>query len=192
MIAIHDRITERERARSTARRARRPRRRVRAPPHRPLDALALAGGVRRAVVDSQSVVIDLGRRQRLFAGSARAAAKLVVRHCEHPGCELPADWCEVDHMVEWGDHGATAQRNAALECDGHNRAKHRRRWRTRRNTEGRLVTHRADGTMMRPVGVRPPALPSDDEIGYDAGDAPEDIARSTALVRQRVLAPRSA
>ena len=58
---------------------------------------ALAGHVRRTVVDSDRVVIDLGRRQRLFTGNARQAAKLLVRRCEHVGCELPGDWCEVDH-----------------------------------------------------------------------------------------------
>lgn len=121
---------------------------------------ALAGHVRRVVVDADRVTIDLGRRRRLFTGSARDAAKLMVRHCEHPGCELPVDWCEVDHATEWAtDDGGTDQANARIRCGPHNREKHRKRWRTRRATNGRSYTIRSDGTIMLPVGARTPSFP---------------------------------
>ena len=121
---------------------------------------ALAGHVRRVVVDADNVTIDLGRRRRLFTGSARDAAKLMVRHCEHPGCELPVDWCEVDHATEWAtDDGGTDQANARIRCGPHNREKHRKRWRTQRATNGRSYTIRSDGTIMLPVGARSPSFP---------------------------------
>ncbi|WP_040496568.1 DUF222 domain-containing protein, partial [Ilumatobacter nonamiensis] len=47
---------------------------------------ALAGHVRRVVLDSDRVIIDQGRRQRLFTGTARRAARLLIRRCEHAGC----------------------------------------------------------------------------------------------------------
>lgn len=160
-------------------------------PHDVLRA-ALAGHVRRAVVDSDRVVIDLGRRQRLFTGSARQAAKLLVRRCEHAGCELPADWCDVDHDTEWSrDHGATDQTNATVLCRTHNNHKHRHRWRTRRGRNGTSYTIRADGTIILPIGARPPDLVDDcdldaDDRDLDAPESPEEIARITAFIRRRL------
>ncbi|WP_041298274.1 HNH endonuclease signature motif containing protein [Ilumatobacter coccineus] len=151
---------------------------------------ALAGHIRRTVVDARRVVIDQGRKQRLFTGSARRAAKMLIRHCEHAGCELPADWCDVDHIDEWDrDGGATDQRNAAVLCGHHNTDKHRRRWRTRRATNGHGYTIRADGTIVLPVGARPPDFPVDhdhDEDDDDDAIDPAETARLTSLARYRI------
>lgn len=154
-------------------------------PHDVLRA-ALAGHVRRVVVDSERVVIDLGRRQRLFTGSARQAAKLLLRRCEHAGCELPADWCDVDHADEWDrDHGRTDQSNAAVLCRTHNNAKYRHRWRTRRARNGSSYTIRADGTVVLPVGARAPefAHPADHD---DGAEDPREVAHLAALARRRI------
>jgi hypothetical protein len=111
----------------------------------------------------------------------------MVRHCEHPGCELPADWCEVDHAAEWtADQGRTDQLNARIRCGAHNREKHRKRWRTRRANNGRTYTVRPDGTIMLPAGARPPSF---DEPDDDADlDDPAEIARMTLITRKRVAA----
>lgn len=126
-------------------------------PHDVLRA-ALAGHVRRVVVGARSVPIDLGRKSRLFTGPARDAAKLLIRHCEHAGCDLPADFCQVDHVTEWADLGCTDQDNAAVACGPHNRLKHRRRYTTRRDRHGHSYTIRPDGTVILPVGARAPDL----------------------------------
>ena len=123
----------------------------------------LAGHVRRVVLDSRGVVIDYGTKQRLFTGLARQAAMLLYRTCEFPGCDMPASWSQVDHNVEWHEGGRTDQRNRNLGCGPHNRAKHRERWRTRRDSRGRAYTIRSDGSIMLPVGERPPDL-TDDEM----------------------------
>jgi hypothetical protein len=154
-------------------------------PHDVLRA-ALSGHVRRVVVDSAGVVIDLGRRQRLFTGAARDAAKLMVMHCEHPGCDLPAEWCDVDHQVEWAAGGATDQSNAGIQCGRHNVAKTRRRWRTRRSITGRNYTIRPDGTIVLPVGVRQPVFPSDDD-DPDV-QAPDEVTRLEHIARRRAAA----
>ena len=125
----------------------------------------LTGHVRRVVLDSRGVVIDYGTKQRLFAGLARQAAMLLRRRCESPGCDMPADWSEIDHNIEWSAGGRTDQDNANVSCGVHNRTKHRERWRTRRDRRGRAYTIRADGTIVLPVGERPPDL-TDDET-YD-------------------------
>jgi hypothetical protein len=162
-------------------------------PHDVLRA-ALAGHVRRVVVDARGVVIDMGRKTRLFTGPAREAAKLLVRRCDHAGCDLPEDFCEVDHVTEWVDHGTTDQINAGVECGHHNRHKHRRKFTRRRSTHGQSYTVRPDGSIILPVGTRPPAFP--DESDDDAGDTHHDdvieTARQTRHARARLHALRRA
>jgi len=50
---------------------------------------SLANEIRRVIVNTKGVVIDLGRKARLFTGSARLAAQLQSPHCvwgNPPGC----------------------------------------------------------------------------------------------------------
>jgi len=53
-------------------------------------ARALTDKVRRVVVQSPSVVIDVGRTQRLFTGSPRLAAVMQSTRCYWPGCHTAA------------------------------------------------------------------------------------------------------
>ena len=122
----------------------------------------LTGYVRRVVVDGQGVVVDWGRKRRLFTGPAREAAKLLVRRCTHPGCEVHARAATVDHIDEWvRDFGRTDQRNADVPCDVHNRYKSQNGWRTRRDDHGRTWRIRPDDTIVLPVGARPPSFALD-------------------------------
>ncbi len=148
-------------------------------PHQVLRA-TLAGYIRRVVVNAQGVPINLGRSRRLFTGPARDAATLLATHCEHAGCDLPDDFCEVDHITEWGDHGATDQENAAVDCSYHNRVKNQRRFNTRRDRLGRAWTIRPDGTVILPVGARPPVFPPGETARRDAGDDGDPDSESPA------------
>lgn len=117
---------------------------------------SLGGWVRRVVVDSASVVTDMGRRSRLFTGAAAEAAALLATGCENLGCDIPGHWTQIDHIVEWSDDGRTNQDNAALQCGRDNRRKHRLGLRTRRDCDGLLHAQRSDGTWITPVGADPP------------------------------------
>ncbi|MEM8903941.1 MAG: HNH endonuclease signature motif containing protein [Actinomycetota bacterium] len=86
-----------------------------------LPALALLGHVRRVVFDSAGVTIDLGRRQRLFTGSAREAVLVAQARCTSPGCHIAAHHCEIDHIIPWASGGRTDQRNARVRCGRHHR-----------------------------------------------------------------------
>jgi len=145
-------------------------------PHDVLRML-LDGYVRRVVINAAGVVPDMGRKARLFSGPAREAAQLLVRRCEHPGCDLPADLCEVDHNLEWADGGATDQSNSNMLCGHHNRWKNRRRWQSKRATDGRCYTVRADGTVVLPVGAPEPEF-----------EDPVEIRRQIHLARERARA----
>lgn len=106
---------------------------------------SLIGHVRRVVYDSSGTVIDLGRRQRLFTGSAREAVMLQAQRCLWPGCDLPSSRCQADHLQPWSTNGVSAPVNGAPACPRHNRAKNRG-FTTRRDTNGRWHVYRSDGT----------------------------------------------
>jgi len=123
----------------------------------------IRGSVRRVVVDAHNVVIDMGRKQRLFTGKAREAAKLMVVRCGHRGCDIPAEFCDVDHLDEWAaDTGATDQVNSFPLCNGHDIWKHRKRLRGRRDSSGRIHLIRPDGTVIKPLGARDPVWAESD------------------------------
>ena len=132
----------------------------------------ITGRLRRVVVDADSVVINLGRTQRLFTGKARQAAQLLVTSCTHRGCDIPATLCDVDHRNEWAsDSGTTNQANAMPLCGPHDRWKHANHIRSRRATSGRLFLITPDGTTILPAGAREPEWAEPPPDGTPTGTA---------------------
>lgn len=129
----------------------------------------LDGHVRRVVLDSNSVVIDMGREQRLFTGNKRDAARLLVASCSARGCSVPATLCDIDHLRSWGNGGTTGSSNGSPLCGPHNRHKHRNRLRARRTKDGRIRLIRPDGSVIKPVGEREPDWAEPDQA--DQADA---------------------
>ena len=121
-------------------------------PAAPADAAAalMIGQLRRVVIDSPGVVIDLGRRRRLFTGSARTAAQLQYWRCTHPGCGVLTKHSQIDHATSWLQHGPTAPGNAHIKCGHHNRFKETG-YTTWRDTNGYWHTRRPDGTEIQAV-----------------------------------------
>jgi hypothetical protein len=110
-------------------------------------AAMLVGRLRRVVIDAAGVVIDLGRRSRLFTGGARDAVLLggVSQRCLWPGCEQPAGRrCQIDHSVAWSDGGLTRPDNGGILCGHHNRHK-ARGYTVRRDPNGHWHTYRPNG-----------------------------------------------
>ncbi|MEO6651064.1 MAG: DUF222 domain-containing protein [Ilumatobacteraceae bacterium] len=107
--------------------------------------IAFEGHVRRVVCDSSGAVIDLGRRQRLFRGSAREAVMLHSRRCIHPGCRVRVGNCDADHLTEFGRGGSTCPDNGGPMCRRHNLRKNAG-YTTHRDVSGHWSTFRPDGT----------------------------------------------
>lgn len=80
-----------------------------------------AADLERVVFGPDGRVLDVGRRSRFFRGGLRRAIEVRDRRCTFPGCDTPAERCDVDHVVEWGDGGETTQENGRLRCGPHNR-----------------------------------------------------------------------
>ncbi|MBX3285931.1 MAG: HNH endonuclease, partial [Actinobacteria bacterium] len=109
---------------------------------------ALHGHIRRVVIDSDSVVTDLGRRVRCFTGPAALAVRLSTTECVWPGCGVPTTRCQIDHLTPWAPphHGRTDPGNGAPLCGRHNRFKHDHGYRAWRDPAGAWHTSRPDGT----------------------------------------------
>ena len=123
-------------------------------------AAALTGQVRRVMFDTAGVVIDLGRRSRLFTGGARDAVLLGDRWCIWPGCDLRSGRCQTDHTQPWNARGPTRPDNGSPACARHNRWKHQHHYQTWRDPTGHWHTYRPDGT----------------ELGHPDIDAPDVLS----------------
>jgi hypothetical protein len=108
----------------------------------------------RIVLDPDGVPLDLGRTKRLVTPELRRAVELRDKACVFAGCQAPAWWCEVHHILEWMYGGQTSLANSGLLCERHHSQVHHG-FRVQRDPAGRWHTYRPDGTEIH--ALRPPA-----------------------------------
>jgi hypothetical protein len=123
--------------------------------------IACDASVGRIVMGPDSVPVDVGRDQRVASPHLRRAVELRDQSCVFAGCEAPAWWCEVHHVLHWGDGGETCLENSALLCERHHGKVHHG-FAIVRDPDGRWHTYRPDGTeilLFEPLLVR--ARPGD-------------------------------
>ena len=65
-----------------------------------------------------------GRRTRVIPSSLRRALSSRDGGCTHPGCDIPARWCDSHHLVHWAEGGPTVLSNLRLLCRRHHRLAH--------------------------------------------------------------------
>jgi hypothetical protein len=116
-------------------------------------AASMWGQIRRVVVDTAGVVVDMGRKQRLFTGPARSAALMQATRCVVAGCAASAHRCQVDHLQEWAEDGRTDQHNSAVICGRHNRLKSQATIIVHRDDEGYWHSYRPDGIEISDLAV---------------------------------------
>jgi len=91
------------------------------------------------VLMQDSVVIDVGRSQRTINGPKRRALVARDKHCQWPGCERPASWCDGHHIVHWINGGGLELENMVLLCRRHHWMVHEGGWQIlRTDTDGLL------------------------------------------------------
>ena len=73
------------------------------------------------IFDGPSTVISVSHK-RTFTGALRRAIQVRDRRCQHKsGCDVPADRCDIDHIVPRSRGGPTSQWNGRALCDRQNR-----------------------------------------------------------------------
>ncbi|WP_068574828.1 HNH endonuclease signature motif containing protein [Tsukamurella pseudospumae] len=71
------------------------------------------------VLDLANRPLFLGREKRLATPDQRIALYGSEKGCTAPGCDVPATRCQVHHITEWADGGATDITMLTLACDKH-------------------------------------------------------------------------
>jgi HNH endonuclease len=64
-----------------------------------------------------------GRAHRRPTAAQIAFVRARDRHCQAPGCRVPAHRCEIDHRIPWQHRGPTLIDNLYCLCKRHHRAK---------------------------------------------------------------------
>jgi hypothetical protein len=65
--------------------------------------------------------VEVSITSRLFTGATRRAIELRDQQCTHEYCDVPADACQIDHIIPYTRGGPTNQENGRVHCGFHNR-----------------------------------------------------------------------
>jgi hypothetical protein len=115
--------------------------------------IACDASITRVVMAGGSEPLDVGRRTPVISPAQRRAVVVRDRHCQFPGCDRPAPWCDVHHIVAWEEGGPTDLGNLILMCRPHHRLLHRRHGFRLELDGGIRVFRRPDRTVLE---ARPP------------------------------------
>jgi hypothetical protein len=85
--------------------------------------LACDATMSQVVLKDGTPVTSSGARRRI-PPALRRALDLRDPHCTHPGCDMPARYCDAHHIVHWADGGKTEISNLRLLCRRHHRTAH--------------------------------------------------------------------
>lgn len=103
--------------------------------------------LRTVLTDSATgAVRDLGRTRRRPSVFLRDFVAARDRECSGVGCHRPAQRCDFDHLADWHESGATADRNGGAKCE---------RCHCRKDKPGWTHTHHPDtgtSTITTPTG----------------------------------------
>jgi hypothetical protein len=91
------------------------------------------------VLLQDSQVIDVGRAERTIKGPRRRALIARDQHCQWPGCERPASWCDAHHVVHWLHGGGGEIENQILLCHRHHWLAHEGDWQLVKTDDGRIM-----------------------------------------------------
>jgi hypothetical protein len=94
--------------------------------------LACDATVSRILFREGSEPLEVGRAGRVVPASLRRALNARDGGCTHPGCDVPARWCDAHHLVHWADGGPTQADNLRLLCRRHHRHAHHQQPRPQR------------------------------------------------------------
>ncbi|MGY2082649.1 DUF222 domain-containing protein [Blastococcus sp. SYSU DS0539] len=72
---------------------------------------ACDGSVARIVIGPEGQPLDYGRTHRVVPPQLRRAVEARDGGCVFTGCDAPAHWCDVHHLVHWIDGGETSLEN---------------------------------------------------------------------------------
>jgi hypothetical protein len=133
-------------------------------------ASILRRGLLEAPYTGKSVVLDIGYSGDIPSAIRRAVKLRAKGHCEWPGCQRPASWCDVHHLRHKSHGGETSLWNCVLLCQFHHDVCiHRRGWQLVLHPDATTTAHGPDGQVIHstgppggtgPPGTGPPRIPA--------------------------------
>src|SRR5258706_5492418 len=107
---------------------------------RTVERLACDSSIARVLLNSESVVIDVGRSKRVVSEPGRRALAARDGHCKWPECDRPASRSAAHHVVHWIHGGSTDLDNLILLCHRHHWMVHEGKWQIVRGEDGCMLT----------------------------------------------------
>jgi hypothetical protein len=107
--------------------------------------LAWDASISRVVMGPHGQPMEYGRTKRVVPPALRRAVEVRDRHGVFAGCQAPAYWCDVHHLLHWIHGGETDLDNSALLCERHHTEVHPG-FSVVRPPDGRWRTYRPDDT----------------------------------------------
>jgi hypothetical protein len=104
------------------------------------------------VLMQDSVVIDVGRAERVIKGPRRRALIARDQHCQWTDCDRPGSWCDGHHFVHWIRGGGGEIENQILLCARHHWKVHEGGWQLVKADDGRIVPVAPTVTFGKPRG----------------------------------------
>ncbi|MCT1638334.1 HNH endonuclease [Dietzia cinnamea] len=126
-----------------------------------LEMLATCDGASFEQVDPRIGAADDANAALKYRPGAELARRVRMRDgtCRHPGCAVPADDCDLDHVVPFNhadpaNGGHTVESNLVSQCRRHHRFKTFSDWTYQLQPDGTLIVTTPDGATMltRPDG----------------------------------------
>lgn len=132
------------------------------------------------IIDTNGVVLDAGREQRLANRHQRRALRAMYATCAFHGCDVTFNRCEIHHLNPWELGGSTDLDQLLPLCSRHHHVIHEPGWELHLAPDRTLTTKR-NGEIyatapLRPQRVRPPAepgAPPDHRSGTLPGPEPD-------------------
>jgi hypothetical protein len=92
----------------------------------------------------------VGRATPVWNRAQRRAITTRSPHCQWPGCQTIAAWCDIHHFRHWEHGGDTSVANGVHLCRRHHVFLHQHRdWKYTFDRQ-RFRVYRADGTEVHP------------------------------------------
>ena len=105
--------------------------------------------------DTHGNPLNVGRATSVWNRAQRRAVTTRSPHCQWPGCEIPAPWCDLHHIVHWEHGGPTDIINGEHLCRRHHSFVHDHPDWTITFERQQLQVFRPDGTELHRDACHP-------------------------------------
>jgi len=79
------------------------------------------GTIQKILTTRTGRIVEMTVHNRIYTADQRRAIALRDGGCVWPGCDVPAAWVEIHHVVEWAKGGSTAVDSGCALCFHHHR-----------------------------------------------------------------------